>query len=40
MVEKWIGDPGIHEKTKTFWTEALAAFDAPVSSTNPSPPIE
>lgn len=29
MIEKWIGDPGIHEKTKAIWTEALAAFSGP-----------
>ena len=29
MIEKWIDDPGIHEKTKAYWTEALAAFSGP-----------
>ena len=37
MIEKWIGDPGVNEKTKTFWTEALAAFDDSTSETNSVP---
>lgn len=27
MMEKWKDDPGIHEKTRALWVEALAAFD-------------
>ncbi len=43
MIEKWIDDPAVHEKTRAVWSEALAAFDASTAASaaadsSPSPP--
>jgi len=40
LVEKWIDDPAVNEKTRAVWTEALEAFDAstaPSAAADPSP---
>ena len=40
LIEKWIDDPAVHEKTRAVWTEALEAFDASTAAeaaTDPPP---
>lgn len=32
MMEKWKDDPGIHEKTRALWVEALASFGGPTDA--------
>ena len=35
MMEKWKDDPGMHEKTRALWNEALAAFGGPDAAVPP-----
>lgn len=38
LIEKWIDDPAVHEKTRAVWTEALEAFDASTAASKASDP--
>ena len=39
MMEKWKDDPGIHEKTRALWVEALASFGKPTDDDTTIVPV-